>query len=303
MATGQRFPSVDHVMWRNNLEDLPQAVGSSLESLLQASTPSFRQRTKAYALAVESYTLPSSVETNACDSRLGLVYARATCYRSQKKTGRPYKVRLTFKLSSGAVEDATCECPAGESGACSPILAALQLLIFMRKRGYKEAPPELSCTELPQQWRRPRRQGIRPVSVQEVDWRSPRENGVPEPTPRRLFDARAVKDDEKEQLDSLHQLGRVLKELGNDDFGMVLMAAKGLFVETKLGLAPVGSPLSYQRAIVPGGFKTWMSSSISKGTGDITPVPELLLFEEALPHTLCGTYTADELRILNASIF
>lgn len=69
MATGQRFPSVDHVMWRNNLEELPQAVGSSSESLLQASTPSFRQRAKSYALAVESYTLPSSVETNTCNSR------------------------------------------------------------------------------------------------------------------------------------------------------------------------------------------------------------------------------------------
>lgn len=68
------------------------------------------------------------------------------------------------------------------------------------------------------------------MSVQAVDWRSPRENGVPEPTPTQLFDARAVKDYEKEQLDSLHQLGRVLKELGNNDFGMVL----GLAVSTRL---------------------------------------------------------------------
>ncbi|KAH7982733.1 hypothetical protein HPB52_006908 [Rhipicephalus sanguineus] len=219
MATGQRFPSVGHVMWRNNLEDLPQTVGSSLESLLQASTPSLRQRAKSYALAVESYTLPSSVETNACDSRLGLVYARATCYRSRKKTGRPYEVRLTFKISSGAVEDATCECPAGESGACSHILAALQLLIFMRK-------PARNCLNSGGDLGDKHKHSIRPVSVQVVDWRSPRENGVPEPTPTRLFDARAVNDDKKKQLDSLHQLGRVLKELGNDDFGMVLMAAK-----------------------------------------------------------------------------
>ncbi|KAH7968962.1 hypothetical protein HPB52_013206 [Rhipicephalus sanguineus] len=66
---------------------------------------------------------------------------------------------------------------------------------------------------------------MRPVILQDVDCRSPHESGVPEPTPTRLFDARAVKDDGKEQLDSLHQLGRVFKEFGNDDFGLAVNLA------------------------------------------------------------------------------
>ncbi|KAL1444715.1 hypothetical protein MTO96_045430 [Rhipicephalus appendiculatus] len=118
---------------------------------------------------------------------LGIVYARATCYRSQKKSGRPYTVSLALKSDSGAVADTTCECPAGAGGACSHILAALRLLVLLKQKGFKEAPPELSCTELPQQWRRPRRQGIRPMAVQNVDWRSPREGGMGMPMPVRLF--------------------------------------------------------------------------------------------------------------------
>ncbi|KAH8040904.1 hypothetical protein HPB51_013074 [Rhipicephalus microplus] len=109
---------------------------------------------------------------------LGIVYARATCYRSQKKSGRPYKVCLALKTDSGAVADSTCERPAGSGGACSHILAAWRVLLLLKQKGFKEAPPELSCTELPQQWRHPRRQGIRPMAMQNMDWRSPREGGM-----------------------------------------------------------------------------------------------------------------------------
>ncbi|KAG0444985.1 hypothetical protein HPB47_006634 [Ixodes persulcatus] len=44
-------------------------------------------------------------------------------------------------------------------------IVALRLLVLLKNKGSEEAPPELSCTELPQQWRRPRLGGIRPLSV------------------------------------------------------------------------------------------------------------------------------------------
>ncbi|KAL1436393.1 hypothetical protein MTO96_049753 [Rhipicephalus appendiculatus] len=187
-------------------------------------------------------------------NRPGTVYARATCFRSQKKAGKPYKVYLAINSSSGAVTDATCDCPAGTSGACSHILATVRLIALLKKKGFKEAPPELSCTELPQQWRRPRRQGIKATSLQNVDWRSPRQDGASVPISASVSDMCSKQDDEQEQLDSMHKLGEGLKKRGNHSFGSMLLAAKGPFVETRLGLAPVGSPLSYQQALLPGGF-------------------------------------------------
>ncbi|KAH8029490.1 hypothetical protein HPB51_000728 [Rhipicephalus microplus] len=155
MATARRFPVPEHVMWTNCLENLPHISNDTVADLINQAPTSSKQQTKSYAFAVEAYTLPSSVVTNACDTSLGIVYARATCYRSQKKSGQPYKVSLALKSDSGAVADSTCECPAGAGGACSHILAALRLIVLLKQKGFKEAPPELSCTELPQQWRRP----------------------------------------------------------------------------------------------------------------------------------------------------
>ncbi|XP_075730954.1 uncharacterized protein LOC142774509 [Rhipicephalus microplus] len=299
MATARRFPVPEHVMWTNCLENLPHISNDTVADLINQAPTSSKQQTKSYAFAVEAYTLPSSVVTNACDTSLGIVYARATCYRSQKKSGRPYKVSLALKSDSGAVADSTCECPAGAGGACSHILAALRLLVLLKQKGFKEAPPELSCTELPQQWRRPRRQGIRPMAVQNVDWRSPREGGMGMPMPVRLFDARAEEQKEQQHLEAIHSLGEDLQSLGTFDFAAILLAAGGPSVDTKLGPAPAGSALSYQQAKLPAGFTTWMSPSISQGAATVTPVPALTLFsDEASQPPLPGRFTAEEWRVL-----
>ncbi|CAN7992681.1 unnamed protein product [Ixodes hexagonus] len=298
MTLRWHFPTCDHDMWRNDLDVLPGISDDTLATLCSSAGPSSRQQNKSYVFAVEAYTLPSSVSTNVCDSRLGIVYARATCYRSQKKTGLPYKVLLAFELASGAVTGAACACPAGTSGACSHILATLHLIVLLKKKGFREAPPELSCKELPQQWRRPRREGIRPMSVQDVDWRSPREGGVPVPVLVRLFDARAKRHQDQQQLESFHKLGTSLDRLGNHHFAAVLRAATGTFTETKLGLAPAGSPLSYQQAKLPAGFKAWVSSSLSGGSGALGPVPGAFLFDGAKQHTFSHTFSPDEWSIL-----
>ncbi|KAG0414493.1 hypothetical protein HPB47_008336 [Ixodes persulcatus] len=122
-------------------------------------------------------------------------------------------------------------------------------------------------TELPQQWGRPRRQGIKPMSVQDVDWRSSREGGVEMAMPVQLYDARAEKQKDEQQLQSFHALGRGLENIGNFDFASVLLAARRQSVETKLGPAPAGSPMSYQQAQLPAGFTTWMSDNIVMGAG------------------------------------
>ncbi|KAH8036326.1 hypothetical protein HPB51_024892 [Rhipicephalus microplus] len=153
-------------------------MNDTVADFINQAPTSSKQQTKSCAFAVEGYTLPLSVVTNACDTSLGIVYARATCYRSQKKSGRPYKVCLALKTDSGAVADSTCERPAGSGGACSHILAARRVLLLLKQKGFKEAPLELSCTELPQKWRHSRRQGIRPMARQNMNWRSPREGGM-----------------------------------------------------------------------------------------------------------------------------
>ncbi|KAG0432268.1 hypothetical protein HPB47_020992 [Ixodes persulcatus] len=102
-----------------------------------------------------------------------LVVVRGKCFRSQKKTGKPYSVTGSI-AADGTFEASSCECAAKES-LCNHAFALLRLVVLLKGQGYEEPPPEVSCTELPQQWRRPRGLQIAATSVDDVDWRSVRE--------------------------------------------------------------------------------------------------------------------------------
>ncbi|XP_077537501.1 uncharacterized protein LOC144149719 [Haemaphysalis longicornis] len=126
--TGQCFPALDRGLCTKDLPALPTVSEDSYHSGCRAKDPSERQRSRACRLATEAHCSPSSVRTNTCDSQLGLIHVLSSCFCSQKKSGRPYVVCLTFETDSGAIGEASCECPAGCSGAWSHILAAVHLL-------------------------------------------------------------------------------------------------------------------------------------------------------------------------------
>ncbi|KAL1440265.1 hypothetical protein MTO96_001205 [Rhipicephalus appendiculatus] len=193
---------------REPSEERPAAASSGGPGGLDEGLPELK---RAAAADSDGESTPSTVKDSTGGE--GTVYARATCFRSQKKAGKPYKVCLA-KSSSGTVTNATCECPAGASGAGSHILATVGLIALLKK-GFKEVPPELSCTDLPQQWRRPRRQGIKPTSLQDVDWRSLRQDGALMPISAHVFDMCSKQNDQQEQLHRMHKLGEGLKKRGS----------------------------------------------------------------------------------------
>ncbi|KAH7949279.1 hypothetical protein HPB49_007033 [Dermacentor silvarum] len=254
---------------------VPHISERTLEWLCDQKGPSARQRKKAYSFAIEAYCSPSSLRTNTCDSG------------SQKKSGRPYNVQLSVHSATGVPRTTTCECPAGKSGACSQILAAVRRLVLLKQQGFAELPPELSCTELPQKWRRPRQEGIKPASVLDVDWRAPREG-----------DASLDYQDEASQVAAIQSLGAELESLGDFPFAAVLLDVQAPLVKTKAGLAPADSPLTYQQSDRAHDFKTWMSSTIAPGAGTNCAVPRLALFTGAVQHTFSDVLTADEQQIL-----
>ncbi|XP_077534376.1 uncharacterized protein LOC144146290 [Haemaphysalis longicornis] len=131
--TGRRFPAPDRELWTKDLSALPTVSEDSYHSGCRAKDPSERQRSRACRLTTEAHCSPSLVRTNTCDSQLGLIHVLSSCFRSQKKSGRPYVVCLTFETDSGAIVEAACECPAGCSEAWSHILAAMHLLALKPK--------------------------------------------------------------------------------------------------------------------------------------------------------------------------
>ncbi|XP_077535035.1 uncharacterized protein LOC144146942 isoform X1 [Haemaphysalis longicornis] len=230
------------------------------------------------------------------DVSCGLVHARGTCFRSQKKAGAPYQVQVTLDRSSGVVKATTCQCPAGSGGACSHVLALLRLLVLLQQHGYKEPPPVLSCTELPQRWRRPRHEGIKPTSVQSVDWRRVHEGGREVPKSVNLCGAQS-KDDER-VLQSCKNFGERLMALGKTSFAAVLLSDPGAMVSTKFGLAPSGSPATYHQGHQPSGFTTWLGN-LSPGKSLSLPLPRLDFFEDSVQHEFQGDFSSREKAILD----
>lgn len=76
--------------------------------------------------------------------RNGIVHVHCTWFRSQKKSGRSYNVQLAFNTVTGVPRTIACECPAGKSGACSHVLAAVRLLALLKQQGFAEPPPALA---------------------------------------------------------------------------------------------------------------------------------------------------------------
>lgn len=190
------------------------------------------------------------------------VHAKASCFRSQKKAAKPYQVSVNL-LQSGVVKGADCECAAGKSGACNHSLALLKLLALLRAKDYEEVPPAVACTELPQQWRRPRGEAVASTSVQSVDWRSVREDGLETPITSKLYDAQRNAMHFSDRMASIQALGESLYSSQASPFAKRLRRATAADpVKTKFGLAPVGSVLSYQQALVPFGYETFISPEV-----------------------------------------
>ncbi|CAN8014721.1 unnamed protein product, partial [Ixodes persulcatus] len=195
-----------------------------------------------------------------------LVLVRGKCFRSQRKSSKPYSV--TEKVAAdGAVAASSCECAAKE-GLCNHVLALLRLVALLKGQGYEEPPPEVSCTELPQQWRRPRGTQIAAASVDDVDWRSVREGGTSKPIESRLYDARKRPRDITEMQDVMRNLGNELGSLGDSPFAKHLRCVQVLGTDCTFGVVPEGSLLAYLQPLSPHGLKTHVSPNIAPCSKD-----------------------------------
>lgn len=189
------------------------------------------------------------------------VTVRGKCYRSQRRTSKPYRVTATV-AADGAVMASSCECAAKE-GLCNHVLALLRLVVLLKEQGFEEPPPEISCTELPQQWRRPRGSQIAATSVNDVDWRSVREGGSLKSVGSRLYDARKRPRDFAEMKEAMRDLGNDLCSLGDSPFAKHLRGMEALGADTTFGTVPDGSPLAYQQPLSPHGFVSYISPNIA----------------------------------------
>lgn len=155
--------------------------------------------------------------------------------------------------ADGTVATSGSECTAKE-GLRDHVLALLRLVALLKGQGYEEPPLQVSCTELPQQWRRPRGTQIAAASVDDADWRSVREGGTSKPIGSRLYNASKRPRDIAEMQDAMKNLGNELGSLGDFPFTKHLRCVQVLGTDCTFGVVPEGSLLTYQQSLSPHGL-------------------------------------------------
>ncbi|KAG0444661.1 hypothetical protein HPB47_013535 [Ixodes persulcatus] len=164
-------------------------------------------------------------------------------------------------------------------------MGILRTLELLQRKGFSEAPLQLSCTDLQQQWRDPRGERIRGTSIQSVDWRSVREGGLETPTTSRLYESRATPRSQSEQDAATKNFAQAMTDLdGTTEFGRSLLGGTGqVFVKTKFGISSVLAPQAYQQAKLPFGFKVLTNIHFKNAPTDPPPLHEYEFFRDAEP--------------------
>ncbi|XP_064479206.1 uncharacterized protein LOC135392422 [Ornithodoros turicata] len=244
--------------WVNDISRLPTVTDNAIKDFHARKSLANRHYRRSYKFTTESYVVASTLKACYKDETDNMLYVTCKCYRSQKKRSDPYTILICLN-NTGVVIDSSCGCPIAKR-ACNHSLGSLRFLALLQLKGFKEAPAELSCTDLPQKWRVPRQQVVNGSAVQAVDWRRPEENGNENRIPVRLYDARKKAQSKEEETEAIKRFGRALALLdGDKGFAASLLDARNEFQETKFGQSLCGAPLTYQQSLTPSGFKSFLS--------------------------------------------
>ena len=168
---------------------------------------------------------------------------------------------MALSKADGSFSYAYCQCPTGKVGTCCHMFAVMKLLAKRTIHKLTKIPEIKACTSKPCTWSVPQSRGklfkstvseislISPASKKTID-----ENATPKGIKSSLYDARVesqrVLNDSKvnEMFDFLS------KGKPNTHALQVLNKSEKTFLETKFGMMPVGSALSYQCSLIPADF-------------------------------------------------
>ncbi|XP_064482469.1 uncharacterized protein LOC135395153 [Ornithodoros turicata] len=240
--------------WSSDLSTLPGLSAEYIDGYYALKTGSDRHRRRSYKFSTESYVSLPTLKTKRVASAFGPVVAvRCACFRSRKKTADPYIVNLTLTIDS-RLSQASCTCTAGASGHCNHLMAVLRQILLLQSLGYKEPPEELAPTELPQQWRRPRK-AMAPENIMDVNWRRVGE-GRPL-TPRQCTIRQFVHNHiaHEKQVEASVSMAKALEQTHGCWSAILAEAPSCHVIETQSGPSFVGSAKAVQMPSLPSGFE------------------------------------------------
>ena len=173
---------------------------------------------------------------------------------------------MALSKVDGSICHAYCQCPAGKVGTCSHMFAVMKLVAKWAIDKFTKIPDMEACTSKPCTWSVPQNRGklfkspiseILLISPASKKQKTSDENATPKGIKSSLYDARiesqGVLNDSKE--DELFDF--LSKEKPTIYALHVPIKSEKTFLETKFGMMPVGSVLSYQCSLIPADFNIY----------------------------------------------
>ncbi|KAH9372281.1 hypothetical protein HPB48_013268 [Haemaphysalis longicornis] len=273
------FPIVG---WEFNLSAIPTVTEKCAKKFYARRTGTARSSKRSYNFYVEQYVQTASLWMNSKQLSNGLVYVKAACFRSKKKNAGPYVAMFAFDKEN--IVDGIGDCPAGKV-ACNQLMATIRTVIHLQSNGFSEPPDQLSCTDLPQQWRVPRDNQIKGRSIQSLNWRGVRDGGSALPKLAHPKESRAFQRSIQEQQQAKQKLAKGLLALEpKNAFAKALPSTQSQqHRETLYGPASILAPLSYQQYLLPHGFDVHLSGVSLCIQSPAQSLPTLPLFTSSLP--------------------
>lgn len=184
-----------------------------------------------------------------------------------------------FALEKENIVDGICDCPAGKV-ACNHLMATIRTVMHLQSKGFSEPPEQLSCTDLPQQWRVPHGNQIKGRSIQSLNWRGVRDGASALPKLARPKERRAFPRSVQQQQHAKQRLARGLLALDpKNAFAKALLSTQSQqHLETRYGPASILAPLSYQQSLLPHGFDVKLSGIALRTQSQAQSLPTLQFF-------------------------
>lgn len=137
--------------WGKDLTNLPLFTIREIEKHRQKSGKNnqsiVKTRDRGIKFKEEGYILRDTLFTRTTSL---LFYVKAQCRASMKREVRALEIILNKE--NGQVEQASCNCPAGNSGYCNHVMALLFELADFSLHQIKTVPDDIACTSGSRQW-------------------------------------------------------------------------------------------------------------------------------------------------------
>ncbi len=217
----------------------------------------------------ERYLSSDSVFTAKTETGFAV---KCKCRASMKKVTRSVIVYINY--TTGIVDKAHCNCPAGNSGVCNHVIALLLELAEYSLNGLQCVPEEITCTSRLRKWGVP---GQNTSQVKESVMNTSIQKSVTSKGIKcTVYDPRLnySKDDFERRTKLLQTSLMSVNE--KIPLAQCLQQSQTLtYTSTRYGEFAVGSPLSYQLQAVEFNFK--ILSNIKEGNRSISSTPDSMM--------------------------